>query len=147
MKYSEAKQGRIFVIRLEDGDIIHEAIERFAREKSIRAAMLIAVGGVDKTSKLIVGPEQGRSTTVVPMEHILTDVHEAAGVGTLFPDEEGKPMIHMHAACGRESATTTGCVRNGVKVWHILEVILIELLDTTGVRVPDPKIGFKLLEP
>jgi len=31
MKYSEAKQGHIFVIRLEDGDIIHEAVENFAR--------------------------------------------------------------------------------------------------------------------
>ncbi|NIT59971.1 MAG: DUF296 domain-containing protein, partial [Aliifodinibius sp.] len=31
MKYSEAKQGRIFVIRLEDGDIVHDEIERFAR--------------------------------------------------------------------------------------------------------------------
>lgn len=30
MKYSEAKQGRIFVIRLEDGDVIHEEIEKFA---------------------------------------------------------------------------------------------------------------------
>lgn len=29
MKYSEAKQGRIFVIRLEDGDIVHEELERF----------------------------------------------------------------------------------------------------------------------
>ena len=31
MKYSEAKPGRIFVIRLEDGDIVHEAIESFAK--------------------------------------------------------------------------------------------------------------------
>ncbi len=109
--------------------------------------MLIAVGGLDKTSKLIVGPEQGRSTPVVPMEHILTDVHEVAGVGTLFPDEEGKPMLHMHIACGRESSTTTGCVRNGVKVWHILEIILIELIDSTGVRALDTGIGLKMLEP
>lgn len=35
MKYSEAKQGRIFVIRLEDGDIVHEELERFAREQSM----------------------------------------------------------------------------------------------------------------
>ena len=32
MKYAEARAGRIFVIRLEDGDIVHEAIEKFARE-------------------------------------------------------------------------------------------------------------------
>lgn len=30
MKYSEARPGRIFVLRLEDGEIVHEVIERFA---------------------------------------------------------------------------------------------------------------------
>jgi predicted DNA-binding protein with PD1-like motif len=33
MKYSEAKPGRIFVLRLEDGDILHESVETFAREQ------------------------------------------------------------------------------------------------------------------
>ena len=41
MKFSEARQGRVFVIRLEDGEIIHETIERFAGEQGIKAAALI----------------------------------------------------------------------------------------------------------
>ena len=47
MKYSQAKQRRIFVIRLEDGDIVHEEIEKFARNQSIKAAALIIIGGAD----------------------------------------------------------------------------------------------------
>ncbi len=147
MKYSEAKQGRIFVIRLEDGDIVHDEIERFAREKSIRAAGLIIVGGADHGSKFVVGPEEGRATPVVPMEHVLDEVHEIAGVGTLFPDDEGNPVLHMHMACGRKSSTITGCIREGVRVWHVMEVILFELADTTGIRTHDSKTGFKLLQP
>ena len=147
MKYSEAEKGRTFVIRLEDGDIIHEEIERFAREHSIKAAMLIIIGGADEGSKLIVGPEIGRANPVIPMEHILENVYEAAGTGTIFPDEEGNPILHMHIACGRERSTITGCVRSGVKVWHIMEVILIELINTTAKRVFSPSTGFKLLEP
>jgi predicted DNA-binding protein with PD1-like motif len=147
MKYSEAKQGRIFVIRLEDGDIVHAEIERFAREKSIGAAALIIVGGADQKSKFVVGPEKGRATPVVPMEHVLDEVHEIAGVGTLFPDEAGNPVLHMHMACGRKSSTITGCIREGVRVWHVMEVILFELADTTGVRTHDSKTGFKLLQP
>ena len=147
MKYSEAKQGRIFVIRLEDGDIVHDEIERFAREKSIRAAGLIIVGGADQESKFVVGPEQGRATPVVPMEHVLDEVHEIAGVGTLFPDDEGNPVLHMHMACGRKSFTVTGCIREGVRVWHVMEVILFELADTTGLRTHDSETGFKLLQP
>jgi predicted DNA-binding protein with PD1-like motif len=147
MKFSQARQGRIFVLRLEDGEIIHEVIERFAEEHSIRAAALIAVGGVDQGSRLVVGPEEGRSVPVVPMEFLLDNVHEVAGTGTLFPDEEGRPQIHMHCAMGRKDQTITGCIRRGVKVWHILEVILFELLDTPARRVADPTLGFKLLEP
>ncbi len=57
------------------------------------------------------------------------------------------PILHMHLACGREGETITGCVRRGVKVWHVLELILIELTDTTGIRKYDPVTGFELLIP
>ena len=84
MKVSEAKMGRVFVIRLEDGDILHE---------------------------------------------------------------EGNPILHMHLACGRGDQTITGCVRRGVKVWHVLEIILTELTGTRAVRRPDTATGFNLLSP
>lgn len=147
MKYSQAKQGRIFVIRLEDGDVLHEEIEKFAGAQGIRAAALLAVGGADCGSALVVGPAEGRVKPVVPLEHILEDVHEAAAVGTLFPDDAGKPVLHMHGAFGRKDSTITGCVRTGVRVWHVLEVILIELADTAASRQPDEATGFELLQP
>ena len=147
MRYTQAKQGRIFIIRLEDGDIVHEKIEKFSQEESIKAAALIILGGADKDSKLIVGPEHGRREPIIPMEHVLDNVHEIAGTGTIFPDEKGKPILHMHMGCGRKTSSVTGCVRKGVKVWHIMEVILFELVDTTAVRSFDPTTGFTLLRP
>lgn len=147
MKYSEARQGRVFVLRLEDGEILHATVEAFAREHALRAAALIVLGGADRGSRLVVGPEQGRSTPVVPMEQVLGDVAEIAGVGTLFPDAQGAPVLHMHVACGRGHETVTGCVRRGVRTWHVLEVVLWELLDTSARRLPDPATGFALLNP
>jgi predicted DNA-binding protein with PD1-like motif len=147
MKYSKAKQGRIFVIRLEDGETVHEEIERFAHEQSITAAAMIIVGGADKGSKLVVGPEHGQARPINPMEHILDNVHEIAGTGTLFPDEKGNPTIHMHMVCGRNANTVTGCIRSGVKVWQTMEVILFELVDSTGKRVFEADLGFNLLDP
>jgi len=147
MKFSEAQTGRTFIIRLEDGDILHEEIERFAADREIRAATLSAVGGVDAGSHLIVGPAGGRAPDIVPMETVLDNVYEATGSGTLFPDEAGHPVLHMHLACGRGEKTITGCVRRGVKVWHVLEVILIELTGTRAVRRMDTATGFKLLDP
>ena len=149
MKYSEAKQGRVFVLRLEDGDLISESIEKFAIEHSIQAASVIAVGGIDDGSRIIVGPKEGRSKEIEPVFYALEDVHEVAGIGTLFPDDEGKPSLHMHIACGRGVSTKTGCVRSGVKVWHILEVILTELIDCRARRIPSALFAnkSKLLEP
>ncbi len=147
MQYSQARQGRVFVLRLEDGDIVHETIEQFAREQGIRAAALIIVGGADTDSHLVVGPKEGRSETIEPMSHILSAPYEVTGTGTLFPDEDGTPLLHMHMACGRNDETITGCIRQGVKVWHIMEVVLFELVDSKARRVPQPPLGWKFLQP
>ncbi len=146
MKYTEAGPGRIFILRLEDGETVHEEIEKFSREHSIRAASVQIIGGADKDSRLITGPDRGRQTPIVPIEHILEEVHECAGVGTIFPDESGEPVLHLHMACGRESSTITGCTRSGVKVWHMMEVVIFELTDCTAVRAHDVETGFKLLK-
>ena len=142
-----ATQGRIFIVRLEDGEIVHEQIEQLARDHAITAAELIIVGGANRGSKLVVGPQEGATRPVTPIEHVLPDVHEVAGVGTIFPDEKGHPVLHMHMACGREAETVTGCVRTGVRVWEVMEAILIELIDTSSKRMLDSATGFKLLQP
>jgi predicted DNA-binding protein with PD1-like motif len=147
MKFSEAKPGRIFILRLEDGEILHETIEAFAREQRIQAAALGAVGVADRGSTLVVGPKEGRSASIVPLEEILSGEHESTGVGTIFPDADGRPVLHMHLACGRNRETVTGCVRRGVKVWHVLEVVIWELTDSTARRVHDSATGFDLLQP
>jgi predicted DNA-binding protein with PD1-like motif len=147
MIYSEAKPGRIFIIRLEDGETVHEELERFARDHAVERAALTVVGGADKGSRLVVGPEDSRGFPINPMVHELYDAHEVTGVGTLFPDDEGTPVIHLHMACGREENTVTGCIREGVKVWHVMEVIMIELLNDSARRLPDRTTGFRLLVP
>lgn len=147
MKYSEAKMGRVFVVRLEQDEVLHETIEKFAGEKKIRAATCIALGAADKGSRFVVGPEDGDARPVVPMEHLLREAHEIAGTGTIFPDEEGRPMLHMHLAGGRQDSSITGCVRRGVKVWQIIEVVIFELLETDAMRRMEPQAGFVVLEP
>ena len=146
MKFSECKPGRIFAICLENGDIVHQEIEKFARDQSIEAASLIIIGGADKGSTLIVGPERDNELPVSPREYVLENVHDIAGAGTLFPDQQGNPVLHLHMACGRNSSTKTGCIRRGVKVWHTMEVILFELLESKGKRMFDPQTGFTLLK-
>jgi predicted DNA-binding protein with PD1-like motif len=146
MQAEEVQQGRTFVLRLEHGDIVHQCIEDFARDKGIRAGALIVLGGADEGSRLVVGPEDGMQRPVNPMQEILEAAHEVAGTGTLFPNEQGEPVLHMHMACGRSAQTRTGCIRSGVRVWQIMEVILFELNECQGVRAADPELGFQLLQ-
>jgi predicted DNA-binding protein with PD1-like motif len=73
-------------------------------------------------------------------------VHEACGVGTIFADEEGKPKLHMHASFGRNENTVTGCVRLGVDVWRIGEVVVMELTGAVACRAKDKETGFGFLE-
>lgn len=147
MQYSECNHGRTFVIRLEDGEILHETIEKFAVDNAIDCATIQVVGGVNKNSVLVVGPEAANARPVVKQKLILDNVYEATGTGTIFPDEDGKPLMHLHISCGRGDKSVTGCARDGVIVWQVMEVILLELTDCKAVRKLDRPTGFKLLKP
>ncbi len=149
MKYSEAKYGRVFIIRLEDGDVLHKCIEEFARKEGVNSAGVLLLGGIDKGSRLIAGPVDGRPEDgqLKSIFYDIQGVSEAAGVGTIFPDEEGNPILHMHVACGRNDKTQTGCVRMGVNTWHVGEVVIFEITDTKASRIVDKATGLKLLDP
>ena len=147
MKYSSAGLGRVLVIRLEDGDVVHRSIEEVAQREGILRAAVLLLGGADVGSRVVVGPRDGRAATIQPMQRILGGVHEMAGVGTLFPDSHGLPVLHLHAAFGRDDRVVAGCIRRGVKTWVVGEVIVIELTDSDATRRLDSETGFELLEP
>jgi len=146
MQCSEGRVGRVFAIRLEHGEPMPESLERLAEERGVQCGLAIMVGGVDDGSRLVVGPHDGAATPVVPMIGVLSGVHEIAAVGALFPDETGRPVLHMHAACGRRDQTTSGCIREGIVAWQVLEIILLELVGLSASRVPDEATGFRLLQ-
>jgi uncharacterized protein len=146
MQYREGSIGRIFVVRLEDGERLPGALENFAREQGIREAMVIYVGGAQNGSRLVVGPEAGRGEAVVPLLHTLAGIQEVLGVGTLFPNQAGEPVLHLHAAAGREGGATVGCSRAGVEVWLVGEVIILEVIGAQAMRKKDPHTGFELLD-
>ena len=113
----------------------------------INSAALIFLGGAKKGSKVIVGPEDGSAQKPIPMMTILDGVSESSGVGTIFLNEQGIPKLHMHSAFGRKQKTITGCVRRGVDIWIVGEVIILEMINTNAKRKLDPLSGFELLEP
>ena len=146
MQFTEANLGRIFILRLHNNETLHVVIEKFAAEKQVKSALCFFLGGVQDKSKVVVGPKDGDAMPPQPMVTLLKGVHEGCGVGTIFTDEEGKPKLHMHASFGRNDNAVTGCVRMGVDVWQIGEVVILELSGGSAKRAKNKETGFEFLE-
>ena len=146
MDFTEAKLGRIFILRLHQDEVLHEVIEKFASQKNVSSALCFFLGGAEDQSKVVVGPKEGKGCTIDPMVTLLRGVHEACGVGTIFVNEEGKPKLHMHASFGRNDTAVTGCVRKGVNVWLIGEVVILELTGSTAKRAKNKETSFEVLD-
>lgn len=148
MKYTEATQGRTFILRLEQGDRLPDTIENFVSDKNISAAMVYILGGADRDSKIVSGPRDADSARqpLEVYEQLLNDVHESFGIGTVFLDESETPKLHLHSAFGRSKHSLVGCTRPGVSVWLYMEVMVVELLNCNAKRKVNPENGFTLLE-
>ena len=45
MQYTEGRLGRVFVLRLEEGEVLNDTIENFAREQQISHGLAFFLGG------------------------------------------------------------------------------------------------------
>jgi len=144
MRFSEGKLGRVFVLRLDDGDVIPGCIEQFAADEDVKAAQVVLLGAV-QSGEVVAGPRASRSAPAGPMLLPVDGVHEVLGVGLLAPNEMGEPRLHVHGALGRAGATLTGCLRPGVDTWCMIEAVVTEILDLNVRRVSDGARGVSIL--
>jgi predicted DNA-binding protein with PD1-like motif len=145
MKASEGRIGRVFVIRLEDGDVVPDCLEHFATEKDIKVGHVILIGGIGG-GEVVVGPRKSDEMPPEPMLLPVDGAHEVVGVGIIAPDKDGKPVLHIHASLGRSGQTLTGCLCPGVKTWLVGEAIIYEIVGAKVSRLPDKESGFDLME-
>ena len=145
MRACEGHIGRVFMLRLDDGDMIPSCIERFAEDKNIRTGQVVLVGGIGG-GDVVAGPRDSVTMPPEPMLVPLDGAHEVVGVGVIAPGQDGKPVLHIHAALGRAGHAVAGCLRPGVVTWLVGEAIIYELTGIRAERNPDSKSGFTLLE-
>lgn len=139
--------GRVFAIRLEEGEILHEAIEAFCRENGILRASVTLTGAVGPGSVMVSGPKVPVGEIIEPETIVLADPCELSGVGTVFPDEGGNPLVHIHGSVGRRGFVAIGDLHPKMIVWLVMEVVLIELTGEGPVRVEsDQRLKGKLME-
>ena len=143
MQYTDAKLGRIFLLKFDHGDVFVDSLGAFARKERLKAAALVFIGALNK-GDLVTGPKK----PVIPPEPnwvSFDGAWEVMGIGTIFTNKKG-PQIHVHTAMGKKMKTLTGCVRKKSEVFLVIEAVVFELKGVKATKDIDPKTGLNLLK-
>ena len=63
MEYAVGKTGRVFAVRLFEGEDLYESIEGLAKKENIESAAVLITGGFRKAN-VVVGPKQEKPKIV-----------------------------------------------------------------------------------
>jgi len=141
MQYSEGQLGRVFVVRIDDGEDMLLSLRQFIIDKSVNAGSILFLGAL-MNGRMVTGPEE---PVIPPVPHFVMfeGGWEVFGVGTIYPGENG-PHIHYHASVGRSGHALTGCLREKAITYLVVEAIVLEFTGLSARRVFDEKIQVHL---
>ncbi|MFA5039425.1 MAG: PPC domain-containing DNA-binding protein [Candidatus Omnitrophota bacterium] len=142
MEYRQGRLGRIFVLKFSHKEDVKKSLEGFLKKEGLKTAVFVFLGAFGE-GRLVTGPKKA----VVPPEPnyaAFKDGWEVLGLGTVFPGNG--PQVHMHASMGKKRKTLTGCVRQGVGIFMVIEAVVFELKGVKAAKELDPKTGLNLLK-
>lgn len=143
MRYTKGSVKRIFVLKLDDGDVMIDEISGLAKKEKIKTAVFVFLGALKK-GDIVTGPKK----PVIPPEpnwKKFKNAWEAMGIGTIFAGKTG-PQIHIHTSMGQKDKVLTGCVRKNSSIFLVIEAVVFELTGVNASKDLDPKTGLNLLK-
>jgi predicted DNA-binding protein with PD1-like motif len=141
MQYTEGQLGRVFVVRIDDGEDMLVSLHQFIIDKSVQAGSILFLGAL-MNGRMVTGPEE---PVIPPVPHFVMfeGGWEVFGVGTIYPGEGG-PHIHYHASVGRSGHALTGCLREKAITYLIVEAVILEFTGLSARREFDEKLQVHL---
>jgi uncharacterized protein len=141
MQYTEGQLGRVFVVRIDDGEDMLSSLRTFIAEKEVLAGSILFLGAL-MSGRMVTGPEE---PVIPPVPHFVMfeGGWEVFGVGTIYPGEGG-PHIHYHASVGRSGHALTGCLREKATTYLIVEAVIQEFVGLSARREFDEKMQLHL---
>lgn len=141
MEYFSTKEfGRIFILRLDQGDMVLESISELAAREGVKDAVVISgIGTLDKCTLHMV-----MTTGYPPVEHFERwedKPLELVSIDGIIAN--GKP--HLHAVVSDHEKAYAGHLENGCRVLYLAEIVIVEVKSLDLARVPDDKNIFKLV--
>ncbi|MGD1005063.1 MAG: PPC domain-containing DNA-binding protein [Methanoregulaceae archaeon] len=136
MQYAEGQVGRVFIIRIDDGEDLIASIRRFIADKNIQLGSVIFLGAL-MNGRMVTGPEE---PVIPPLPHFVMfeGGWEVFGIGSIYPGDGG-PHIHYHASVGRAGHALTGCLREKATTYLIIEAVITEFIGLQGRREFDQR--------
>lgn len=141
MQYTEGQIGRVFVVRIDDGEDMLHVIRMFITDKNIQAGSIKFLGAL-MNGRMVTGPEE---PVIPPVPHfvLFEGGWEVFGIGTIYPGDDG-PHIHFHGSVGRSGHALTGCLREKAVTYLIVEAIITEFTGLTARREFDERMQLHL---
>ena len=141
MQYTEGQIGRVFVVRIDDGEDMLLSLRQFILDKNIQAGSIHFLGAL-MNGRMVTGPEE---PVIPPVPHFVMfeGGWEVFGIGTIYPGEGG-PHIHYHGSVGRSGHALTGCLREKAITYLIVEAVIMEFTGLTARREFDEKMQLHL---
>jgi len=141
MQYTEGQLGRVFVVRIDDGEDMLVSLHQFINDKSVQAGSILFLGAL-MNGRMVTGPEE---PVIPPVPHFVMfeGGWEVFGIGTIYPGEGG-PYIHYHASVGRSGHALTGCLREKAITYLIVEAVILEFTGLSARREFDEKLQVHL---
>jgi predicted DNA-binding protein with PD1-like motif len=141
MQYTEGQLGRVFIVRIDDGEDMLVSLHQFILDKGIHAGSILFLGAL-MSGRMVTGPEE---PVIPPVPHFVMfeGGWEVFGLGTIYMGETG-PHIHYHASVGRSGHALTGCLREKATTYLIVEAVIQEFTGLSARREFDKKMQVHL---
>ena len=99
MQYTEGQIGRVFVVRIDDGEDMLLSLRQFILDKNIQAGSIHFLGAL-MNGRMVTGPEE---PVIPPVPHFVMfeGGWEVFGVGTIYPGRVARISIIMHRLAGQ----------------------------------------------
>lgn len=142
MRAVEVVTGRRFVLALDPGEEVLEALAKACTEHGIRHATISVFSGAFRTARFIAAHTPVDDEEPPLPQEVTVTYTEGIGSGTVMWDPEAElPVPHLHVALGVKNTGATGYAGHllGAQVHYTTEVVLDEVLSPALLRVPDPR--------
>jgi predicted DNA-binding protein with PD1-like motif len=137
MKFATLTDNK-FAVRLDPGDDVHQTIQQFCLDQSIKNAAVQGIGSVDSPTLGFYSMATKQFT-----DKVLTGIHEVTNLSGNISMVDGQPFAHLHATVCNDQMQAFGGHLIKAKCSATLELI-VSAYPTEFTKSMNEEVGLKI---